>query len=952
MELKYTSPRQTALNPRGRRVRELDEGTKEKMRFFFGLAACALMAGMSPALLGQSYVIQTIAGGSPAPATAAAANTAIGYPGRVAIGPNGTVYFTALNSVFQLASGTITRIAGNGRAGYSGDNGPATSAQLNHPQGMAFDSSGDIYIADTENNVVRMVDPTGVITTIAGTGKPGMGGDYGPPLQATLDLPTAVAVDSSGYVYICDSANNTIRRVANGVIQPYLGNYIPGFAGDTTSVISMTDPTDIFFDTSGNLWIADYGNGRIREFGTDDIVATVVGGGTTYTEGGFPLATALAGPHSVAVDGAGNIYIADADDNRVFLVSAKTNRITTLAGTGAYGFSGDGGQGNAATLNMPTSLAVDATGNVYLVDLYNARIRVVSSNGVITTLAGNGAVSYSGDGGAAQNAIMSQPQAVAYSASGLYIADTNNQRVRQIGLDGTISTVVGNGTAGFSGDAGAASSAELAYPSALAVDASGFLYIADSGNQRVRKVVNGTISTIAGNGSTGYSGDGGSATSASLNSPSGLAVDSSGDVYISDYGNNVVRMVNPAGIISTIAGNGSPGYSGDGGPAASAQLNGPRGLALDKSGNLYIADSGNHVVRIVSPGGTIGTFAGTGIIGYAGNGGPAVNAQLATPYGVAVDSTGNVYISDSGTNQIRVVTPGGLIQTVAGAGSAGYSGDNGPALQAQFNSVAGIALDPFGNLYVADEGNNVVRMLAQVASVSTSAALANSASNILGPVAPGESVTIYGSNLGPATLALSRPDQNGNIPLRVAGTVVYFNGVPAPIFYTWSQQIAVVVPWEATPGPALVTVQNGDRVLVQLPVTVVRSAPGIFTSSGATAGQALAFNRANGVANSTANPVQHGGTVTIYVTGVGDVSPAVADGAADAAGYAKPLLPVTATIGGVPAEVAYAGGDNGLSPGTIRIDLTVPESVTGNAVPVVIAIGNNSSQPGVTIAVN
>lgn len=921
------------------------------MRVFLGLAACVLMAATPATLLGQSYVIQTIAGGSPAPATAAATSTALGYPGRVAVGPNGSVYFTALNSVFQLTSGTITRIAGNGRAGYSGDSGPATAAQLNDPQGMAFDSSGNIYVADMNNNAVRMISPAGLITTVAGTGKPGMNGDYGPPLQAQLDLPTAVAIDSNGYLYICDSANNTIRRVANGVIQPYLGNYIPGFTGDTTSVISMNDPTDIFFDTSGNLWIADYGNGRIREFGTDDIVATVVGGGTTYTEGGFPLATALAGPHSVSIDPAGNIYIADADDNRVFIVSSTTNRITTLAGTGAYGFSGDGGKGNAALVNTPTSVAVDPTGNVYFVDLYNARVRVVSS-GTINTVAGNGSVFYSGDGGAAENAIMSAPEAVAYSSSGLYIADTNNQRVRQIGLDGTISTVVGTGTVGFAGDGGAASNAEIAYPSALAVDASGFLYIADSGNQRVRKVVNGTINTIAGNGSTGYSGDGGSATNAALNSPSGLAVDSAGNVYISDYGNNVVRMVTPGGIISTIAGNGSPGYSGDGGMATSAQLNGPLGLAVDASGNLYIADSGNHVVRMVNSSGIISTFAGAGVIGNMGNGGLAVSAQLATPFGLAIDSNGNVYISDSGTDQIRIVNPAGVIQVIAGTGTSGYSGDNGPALQAQFNIVAGIALDPLGNLYVADEGNNVVRMLTVAAPAPSAGALTNSASNVIGPVTPGESVTIYGSNLGPSTLALAQPDQHGNIPLQVAGTVVYFNGVPAPIFYTWSKQIAVVVPWETTPGPARVTVESGNQVLLQLPVNVVPSAPGIFTNSGASAGQALAINRATGVPNTTATPVQHGGTITIYATGVGDVSPAVSDGAPDAAGYAKPLLSVTATIGGAPAEVVYAGGDTGLSPGTIRIDLAVPSSVTGNAVPVAITVGTASSQPGVTIAVN
>ncbi len=712
------------------------------MRFFLGLAACALM-GAPGTLLAQSYVVSTVAGGSPAPATGAATSAALGLPGRVATDPSGNVYFTALNSVFRLSSGTLTRVAGNGRPGYSGDNGPATSAQLNAPQGLFIDTAGDIYIADSQNQVVRYVAAsTGIITTVAGNGTPGSNGDYGVPTSAQLHLPTAVAVDSSGALYICDSANNVIRQVANGTIVPYLGNYIPGFTGDTTSEISLNNPTDIFFDNAWNLWIADYGNGRIREFGTDNITATVVGGGTTYTEGGFPLATALAGPHSVRVDTAGNIYIADLDDNRVRIVTQSTGRITTLAGTGPLGFTGDGGAANAAQINTPTSIAIDAAGNLTFVDLYNSRVRAVSSSGTINTVAGNGSTYYSGDGGAAQNALMNGPAAVAVSSSGVYIADTSNQRIRQINLAGTISTIAGNGTSGFAGDNGPAASAQVSFPSALAVDASGFVYIADTGNQRVRKIVNGTITTIAGNGSSGYTGDGAAATSATLNSPSGLVVDGAGNVYISDYGNNAVRKVSAAGVITTVAGSGSQGYSGDGFAATSAQLNGPLGLALDASGNLYIADSLNHVVRIVSPSGTIATFAGTGGLGNLGDGGLAVNALLSTPTGLAVDLLGNLYISDSGVSGVRVVTAAGSITTIAGNGTSGYSGDGGPGNKAQFKSIAGIATDVQGDIYVADRGNNAIRLLQLVSPVPSTGAVISAASKLVGALAPGESVTI------------------------------------------------------------------------------------------------------------------------------------------------------------------------------------------------------------------
>lgn len=925
-------------------------------RLVWGLVGCALMAmpGGPGTLLAQSYVISTVAGGSPAPAAAAATSTAIGLPGRVHVDSHGNVYFTALNSVFKMSSGVITRIAGNGRQGYSGDGGPATSAQLNQPQGIAFDSAGDMYIADTDNQRVRMVAAaTGIITTVAGNGQAGINGDYGPAIQAVLHLPTAVAVDASGNLYICDSANNTIRQVSpvTGLIIPYLGDYIPGFAGDTTGQIAMNDPTDIFFDTNWNLWIADYGNGRIREYGTNGICATVVGGGSTFTEGGFPLASVLAGPHSVVVDGPGNIYIADSENTRVFEVSVTTGRITTFAGTGIYGFSGDGGAANAALINTPTSIAVDPSGNVYFVDLYNARVRMVSA-GTISTVAGTGAIYYSGDGGAAQNAIMNSPSSVAYSSSGAYIADTANQRVRQISLSGTISTVAGTGTPGFTGDGASASSAELLYPGAVAVDASGFLYIADTGNQRVRKVVNGTINTVAGNGSTGYSGDGGSALSAMLNSPSGLVVDSAGDIFIADFGNNVVRKVSIAGIISTVAGNDSPGYSGDGGLATSAQLAGPTGLVLDASGNLYIADSGNHVVRVVTPGGNISTFAGNGGLGYSGDGGLAVNAQLATPVGLTRDAAGNLYISDSGANVIRMVTPAGLIITIGGNGAVGYAGDGAPATQAKFNTVLGIGLDTEGDLYVADSGNNAIRLLQFVAPVPGTGVMANAASNIIGAVAPGEAITLYGTGIGPTTLVPSQPDQFGNTPLEVAGSVVYFNGVPAPLVYTWSQQIGLVVPYEVTPGTALVAVQFGSQVALELPVTIVAAAPGLYTANGSGTGEAMAVNHATGITNTVASPVAHGDIITLYLTGAGEVSPAVPDGAPNNAGFAHPLQQVTASIGGVSTAVVYAGGDNGLAPGMIRLDVAVPSSVTGNAVPVVITVGTAPSQPGVTIAVN
>jgi sugar lactone lactonase YvrE len=285
---------------------------------------------------------------------------------------------------------------------------------------------------------------------------------------------------------------------------------------------------------------------------------------------------------------------------------------------------------------------------------------------------------------------------------------------------GIITTVAGNGTQGYSGDGGPATSAQLGDPTGVAVDSQGDLFIADPNNEVVREVnTQGIITTVAGNGTYGYSGDGGPATSAQLRSPQGVAVDSQGDLFITDANNNVVREVSPQGIITTVAGNGTYGYSGDGGPATSAQLNFPYGVAVDSQGDLFIADEFNHAVREVNTQGIITTVAGTGTRGYSGDGGPATSAQLNGPHGVAVDSQGHLLIADEGNSAVREVSPQGIITTVAGNGTQGYSGDGGPATSAQLNSPSGVAVDSQGHLFIADEGNSDVR---EVSAAGVSAA--------------------------------------------------------------------------------------------------------------------------------------------------------------------------------------------------------------------------------------
>ena len=282
--------------------------------------------------------------------------------------------------------------------------------------------------------------------------------------------------------------------------------------------------------------------------------------------------------------------------------------------------------------------------------------------------------------------------------------------------DGVISTVAGNGTNGYSGDGGAATSAELSNPGGVAVDASGNLFIADSGNYRIREVgTNGIITTVAGNGTNGYSGDGGPATQAELNVPIGPFLDAFGNLFILDLHNNVIRKVGTDGIITTVAGNGTVGYSGDGGPATKAELYWPNGVAVDASGNLFIADTDNNVIREVGTNGIITTVAGNGYTnsygggGYSGDGGPATQAELYWPSGVAVDAFGNLFIADTGNRRIREVGTDGIISTVAGNGTLGYSGDGGPATKAEWYWPHGVAVDASGNLFIVDVINQRIR---------------------------------------------------------------------------------------------------------------------------------------------------------------------------------------------------------------------------------------------------
>jgi sugar lactone lactonase YvrE len=671
----------------------------------------------------QSGIITTYAGPGLPVDGSLATNQAIDAPSSVA--PDGTGgFYVAVSGQHQVyrvtADGRMNLIAGNGTPGFSGDAGPATSAQLNYPMGIAADASGNLFIADYNNHRIRKVTPEGSISTVAGGGTQGFSGDGGAAVSAELNYPAGVALDSAGNLFIADSYNYRIRKVTpGGLIKTVAGNGTAGFSGDyedsnskTATSAQLNAPTCVVIDAAGNLFIADTLNRRIREVTTDEYIHTVAGNGSQgfSGDGGKATSAELSYPVGLALDGAGNLFIADSYNYRIRKMTPD-GVISTVAGNGTPGLSGDGGAATSAQLDWPSGLTVDTADNLFIADYVNRRVRKVAPSGVITTVAGNGTQGFSGDGGQAASARFHLPTAVAVDSMGnLFIADSSNSRVRKVTPGGVISTVAGNGTPGFSGDGGQATSAQLGEPVGVAMDNGGNLLIADYINHLVLKVTpTGVISTIAGNGTPGLSGDGGPATSAQLNGPWSVAVDAAGNVFIADLVNHRIRKVTVGGVISTVAGTGTMGFSGDGGQATSALLDCPAGVAVDAAGNLFIVDYGNNRVRKVTPGGIISTVAGIGLAGFRGDGGPATLAQIYGPSSLAIDAAGNLFITDHNNNRIRRITPQGVISTVAGNGTPGFSGDGGLATSAQLNFPMGIAIDATGNMFVADYDNNRIR---------------------------------------------------------------------------------------------------------------------------------------------------------------------------------------------------------------------------------------------------
>jgi trimeric autotransporter adhesin len=662
----------------------------------------------------QPGVITTYAGARVLVDGAQAATQTIDGPVSVVSDGEGGFYVASENQyrVFHVAAdGRIYLVAGNGIRGFSGDDGPATMAQLGFASGVAVDSAGNLFIADFGNNRIRKVTPSGIISTVAGNGVRGFSGDGGPAASAQLTSPGSVAMDSAGNLFIADYGNSRIRKVTpSGIISTVAGNGNRGFSGDggSATAASIYGPSAIAVDLTGNLYLADETENRIRRVSPDGVIRTVAGSGIRGFSGDGGLATEaqLAGPQGIAVDLVGNLYIADSVNCRIRKLTPD-GMISTVAGKGEYALAlGDGGPATSAGLNGPQAVAVDLAGNLYIADTLNNRIRKVTSVDVITTVAGDGSFGasfYGGDGGPAFSAHLYDPNGVAVDSAGnLFIADTGNSRIRKVTPAEMIITAIGNEVTG----------AWIAWPNGVTVDSAGNLYIASTfhGMDPISRTTyyEGWIFKANADGV--------------INSQIiikndwlyGISVDSTGNLYIADGSANKILKVSPDGMISTVAGNGTSGFAGNGGPATSAELNGPKGVAVDSAGNLYIADTGNNTIRKVTPAGVIVAVAGNGTQGCRGDFGPAALAELYGPNGVAVDSAGNLFIADTGNNRIRKVTPAGVIMTIAGNGTQGFGGDGGLATNASLRGPTSVAFDSAGNLYIADAGNNRIRKVTPI----------------------------------------------------------------------------------------------------------------------------------------------------------------------------------------------------------------------------------------------
>ncbi len=695
----------------------------------------------------------------------------------------GSIYITdATNNrirAVNLTTGIITTFAGGGSTALTTKPlSPITSVSIPAPQDIAFDNAGNMYYTTqggkpTVGRIVLGASPMTVSLFAGSTSGGGYAGDGGPATSALMSGPIGLAVDAQNNLYIGDGGNKAIRRinVSTGIITTYMGGPSVTVCAAATDSVGDGCPAaqaafvglgHISFDGAGGLLAADPLNHRVRRIApgngaTAGIVTAIAGAGVTPStaDGSYALNTAFGGVNDVELTPGGDLLVVERSIESVRIIrvasifpatalSSTSNPATVLIQTqSASGtFSLPGSTDFTGSSTPICAAGVNISGNVCsytvlfsptLAGLRQSPLVFTDTNGSVRsglagvgvapaasllpglmgTYAGTGTAGAAGDNAAAVSAQLNTPSGVAFDGQGnLFVADTANNEVREISRSGSITRVAGNVNAGSSGDGGAALVALLNAPRSVAVDSAGNLYIADTGNNKIRFVDNltGLISTYAGTGTAGYTGDEGPAASASFSAPSGIFLTPQGVLYIADTGNNVIRTIaTHTGLVATFAGSSTAGFSGDGSSALGAQLTAPSAVAVDPTGNVYISDSGNNRIRMVNTVGIISTIAGQQSGGYTGDG-SAASTELDSPAGLAVDAAGMLYIADSLNQRVRIIV-GGQIATIAGTGNAAAMGDGGSSTVAAVSKPLGIALDGVGNVLIADSGNNKIRKI-------------------------------------------------------------------------------------------------------------------------------------------------------------------------------------------------------------------------------------------------
>ncbi len=589
----------------------------------------------------------------------------------------------------------LSLLAGD-TGGQGNADGDSTISRFSAPRGIATDSAGNVYVADTSNHTIRKITPQGVASTLAGTGA-----------TAVFISPGGVATDGAGNVFVADTDNHAIRKITPaGNVSLLAGGSSGSSDGNGTSA-RFFYPGAIATDSVGNIYVADTENHTIRKITPTGDVSTLAGAaGTAGAADGNGSNARFSFPLGVAVDSAGNVFVADAQNHAIRRIT-PTGDVSTLAGSAGNNGTADGTGANAR-FDTPMGLAIDSGGTLYVADYNNHTIRKITPGGVVSTLAGSAGIAGATDGNGV-TASFYFPRGLATDGAGnVYVADTENHSIRKITPGGVVSTF---GGAPFRDGAvdGDGANARFTLPQGLAADSGGHVYVADSYNGTIRKITpGGTVSTLVG----WVEASGGSGSPF----PRGMAIDNAGNVYMADARKHVIRKITPQGVASTWAG--SAGRSGFvDGNGVNARFNTPSGVATDFDGNVYVADTFNHTIRKITPGGDVSTLAGLarvpGIVD-----GDGANAMFSQPFGLTTDSAGNVYVADTRNHAIRKITPGGTVSTLAGlADNSGAADGNGSG--ARFESPRGVAIDSAGTIYVADTGNHAIRKITPSGDVST-----------------------------------------------------------------------------------------------------------------------------------------------------------------------------------------------------------------------------------------